>query len=127
MQTILSLVVELAFVAIVVSLIQLLVLVFRSARRPRYLRSGFAESAAVIGIVMGITLSVAMLVAGLIAAGANVFVSLVIAAIVPLAVAFVNERLFHIRDRLQRAEAGDSPFTSRQAAPPANPSQRANA
>jgi hypothetical protein len=110
MQTLFSLILEIALVAITVSIIQLLVLVFRNAHRPQWLRHGFAESVAVIGIVMGITLSVATLVAGLVGAGVNVFVTLVVAAMVPLAVAFVNDRLFRVRDRLRRAETGASPF-----------------
>lgn len=111
MQTTLSLVFELVFVAATVSIIQLLVLAFRNPHRPQWLRGGFAESVAVLGIVMGLTLSTAMLIAGLVGSGANVFVSLVIAALVPFAVAFVNARLFHLRERLRRAEAGASPFT----------------
>lgn len=110
MQTIVSLVFELFFVAATVSIIQLLVLAFRNPHRTQWLRRGFTESVAVLGIVMGLTLSVAMLIAGLVGSGANVFISLVIAALVPFAVAFVNERVFHLRERLRRAEAGASPF-----------------
>ena len=125
MQSILSLAVEFMLVAITVSIIQFLVLVFRNPRRPQWLRHSFVESAAVICIVMGITVAVAILASGLIGAGSNVFVSLVVSALVPLTVAFGNWRLFQVGERLRRAEAGASPFASlsdaRQSADPVQP------
>lgn len=110
MQTIVSLIVELAFVAIVVSTIQLLVLIFRNPHRPQWLRHGGIEAVAVLIIVAGITLSVATLVTGPVGAGVNVFASLIIAAITPIAVAIVNQRIFHVRERLRRSDVGASPF-----------------
>jgi hypothetical protein len=125
MQTILSLAVEFALVAITVSVIQFLVLVFRNPRRPQWLWSSFIESAAVICIVMGITVAVAILASGLIGAGLNVFASLVVSALVPITVAFGNWRAFQVGERLRRAEAGASPFASlsdaRQSADPVQP------
>jgi predicted Na+-dependent transporter len=110
MQSILSLTLEFVFVAAVVSIIQLLVLVFRNPHRPQWLRQSLAESVAVIGIVMGLTLSMASLVAGLVGAGGSVFVSLILTFAVPFAVALVNERLFHLRERLRRADSGGRPL-----------------
>jgi hypothetical protein len=128
MQSILSLTVEFALVAITVSAIQFLVLLFRNPRRPQWLRGSIIESAAVICIVMGITVAVAILASGLIGAGLNVFVSLVVSAIVPLAVAFGNWRLFQVGERLRHAETGASPFAplsdKRQSADPAQPASR---
>jgi hypothetical protein len=128
MQSILSLAVEFMLVVITVSIIQFLVLVFRNPRRPQWLRGSFIESAAVICIVMGITVAVAILASGLIGAGLNVFVSLVVSALVPLAVAFGNWRLFQVGERLRHAEAGASPFASlsdtRQSADPTQPASR---
>jgi hypothetical protein len=110
MQTIVSLIVELAFVAIVVSAIQLLVLVFRNPHRPQWLRYGGTEAIAVLIIVAGVTLSIATLVSGLVGAGVNVFASLIIAAVTPIAVAIANQRIFQVRKRLRRTDAGESPF-----------------
>jgi hypothetical protein len=128
MQTILSLAGEFVLVAITVSVIQFLVLVFRNPRRPQWSRGSFIESTAVICIVMGITVAVAILASGLIGAGSNVFVSLVVSALVPLTVAFGNWRVFQVGERLRRAEAGASPFASltdtRQSADPAQPASR---
>jgi hypothetical protein len=74
---------------------------------------------------MGVTLSVAILASGLIGAGLNVFVSLVVSALVPITVAFGNWRAFQVGERLRRAEAGASPFASlsdaRQSADPVQP------
>src|SRR5690606_12681976 len=102
--------VELAFVAIVVSAIQLLVLIFRNPYRPHWLRYGGTEAVAVLLIVAGITLSVATLVTGLVGAIGNVFASLIIAAFIPIAVAMVNQRVFRIGERLRLSDAGASPF-----------------
>jgi len=125
MQSILSLAVEFILVAITVSVIQFLVLVFRNPRRSQWLRHSFIESSAVICIVMGVTLSVAILASGLIGAGLNVFVSLVVSALVPITVAFGNWRVFQVGERLRCAEAGESPFASlsdtRQSADPVLP------
>lgn len=110
MQTIISLIAELVFVAIVVSAVQLLVLIFRNPQRPRWLRYGGTEAIAVLFIVAGFTLSIATLVSGLVGAGVNVFVSLILAAAVPIAVAIVNQRVFRIGERLRRSDAGASPF-----------------
>jgi hypothetical protein len=110
MQTIVSLIVELAFVAIVVSAIQLLVLIFRNPHRPQWLRYGGTEAVAVLLIVAGVTLSIATLITGLVGAIGNVFASLIIAAIIPIAVAMVNQRIFRIGERLRRSDAGVSPF-----------------
>lgn len=110
MQTIVSLIVELAFVAIVVCAIQFIVLVFRNPHRPQSLRYGGTEAVAVLFIVAAVTLSIATLVSGLVGAGVNVFASLIIAAIVPIAVAIANQRLFKIGERLRRSDAGVSPF-----------------
>jgi len=126
MQTIFSLIVELVFVAAVVGVIQVLVLMFRNPHRPSWLRQSLTESVAVIGIVMGLTLSMASLVAGLVGVGGNVFVSLILTAAVPFAVALVNERLFRLRERLRRAETGKSPFAPlADQAHPVDPAQRA--
>jgi drug/metabolite transporter (DMT)-like permease len=128
MQTILSLAVEFVLVAIAVSNIQLLVLVFRNPLRPEWLRHSFVESTAVICIVMGITLSIAILASGLIASGMNVFVSLVLSTTWPFVVAIANWRVFRIGERLRRADMGASPFgSSSSMTPVADPARRASA
>lgn len=110
MSIIASLAVELAAMAAVVSGIQFFVLAFRNPHRPAWLRAPIVESVAVVTIVMTITLSVSTLVAGMIGAGLNVFAALAAGAALPLAVAFINERLFRVRARLRQADAGQSPF-----------------
>lgn len=102
--------IEFVAVAAVVSAIELIVLLFRNPLRPRWLRTSLAESVAVLAIVMGLTFVLATFISGMIGAGLNVFVALVAGVCIPVLVAVVNERLFGIRERLRRADAGQSPF-----------------
>ncbi len=112
MLTPISILAELIVTAGVVCATQFLVLAFRNPHRHAWLRTTFAESVAVIGIVMGLALTISLLISTLVGSGVNVLVAMGIGIAVPVAVALLNERLFHLRARLRRADAGQSPFTA---------------
>jgi hypothetical protein len=110
MEYVFSLLAEFVTVVAVVSGIQFAILAFRNPLRSPWLRTGLSESVIVVAIVGGLSFSVAMLITGIIGTGIHVIPGVILGVLLPLAVAFANERIFGVRERLRRADAGQSPF-----------------
>ena len=101
---------ELAAVIAAVLVCQFVVLLFRDPHRHAILRIDATQTLAAVALVALACLAVGSLIAGLVDAGVNVFATLGVAAALPLVTAFAGERAFRIRERLRRADAGESPF-----------------
>lgn len=90
--------------------IGLLVLVFRNPHRPQWLRTDFVQTNVAVVLVGVSCLSVAYLIKGLVGVGIDVFTSIGISLALPVAVGIAAARLTDFRERLRRADAGESPF-----------------
>lgn len=93
-----------------VLLIEFLVLAFRNPHRPHWLHRESVQTGAALVIVASLCFSFAAFMTGLLEAGLNVFAALAAALLLPLVVAVVSGRAIRFRERLQRADAGQSPF-----------------
>lgn len=106
-----SLIGELVALAAVVSAIQFAVLAFRNPLRAAWLRTPLAESVSVITIVGALTIAVSMVISGFISVGVNIFVSIAAGLLLPIGVAYANDRIFSLRSRLKQCDNGLSPFS----------------
>jgi hypothetical protein len=94
----------------VIVAIQLTLLAFRNPMRPRWLRGTPAETWATVGMIMSFSVVFGYLMQGLVMAGIPVAAAVVGVPLYVLALSFVLWRLIGGRERLRRAEAGQSPF-----------------
>ncbi|MEC9368511.1 MAG: hypothetical protein VX871_07440 [Pseudomonadota bacterium] len=110
MLILLKLTAELIFLACVTFSIPLVLLAFRNEHRPRMLKKGWVEAAAANGIAIGIVFSLGFLITGLTQTGMNPLFAIIIATTLLFVFAAVVWKLFGVRERLRRADAGQSPF-----------------
>jgi hypothetical protein len=110
MDPISTLVVAAAVAIAFVSFTQFIVLVFRNPLRPQWLRINALYSPVIIAVIATGVLVFAGLVAALAGAGLHVLAALAAALVLMIAVTVANARIFGIRERLERADAGASPF-----------------
>lgn len=91
-------------------IIEFVILLFRNPHRPAWLRKEPAQTAGALLLVGLSCFSFAAFVTGLLEAELHVFTALAMAVALPIAVAFISARAIGFRARLQRADAGESPF-----------------
>lgn len=110
MDTIITLVAETFLIVVTVSIAQLLMLVFRNPHRPAILHH--EAPAIMISIILVVSFGVAVLaeVHGLTQANFDPLLSLILAFALIIGTGWVNWRVFGLTERLQRADAGESPF-----------------
>jgi hypothetical protein len=107
-----TLVFEIAGVIAAVVFIQLVILAMRNPHRPDWLNGEPVQAMVAVLIVTLGCFTIGLLASGLVAAGMELFVMLAISAALPIAVAFLSARIFGFQQRLDRADAGESPFSA---------------
>lgn len=94
----------------IVAGIQLTILIFRNKARPHWLRSRLADTTAALVISTAFAMGLGNEFAAMIATGMSPLVAIVVVPLVYAAATYAFWRLFNCRERLRRADAGQSPF-----------------
>jgi hypothetical protein len=110
MQIVATLVFELVGVVVTILAVQFVILAARNPKRPRWLEVEWVQAMVAVAIVTIGCFSIGLLVAGMVAAGLDLFPTLVIALVFTVVVAWASARILGFRARLERADAGQSPF-----------------
>lgn len=110
MLAIMTVLAELIFLLIVAAGIPVILLAFRNQHRSALLRRGGVEAVAANLIAIGIVFAFGLLIAGLTGAGMNALYAIMVSAVTFFTAATVIWKLFGVRERLRRADAGQSPF-----------------
>ena len=89
------------------------ILAFRNPYRPQWMKGENVEMSATVGLLLVGCLSVGAFIQSATSAGIDVVVTLVLVAVLPTAMLLIAAWLIGYGRRLQRADAGHSPFGSR--------------
>lgn len=106
----LLLVVATLFQAASAGITQLVILTFRNPMREGMLRSEWLAIGAVLALLVLYGLTTTAQIYMLLEVGAGSIASSIIAVAVFGGTLWLNDRLFGLRERLRRADAGESPF-----------------
>lgn len=103
---------EAAIIVVIIGAILFTVLAFRNPQRPRWLRREAMAVTASLAIAAVVCFGIGNMISGAIEAGFGVATAFVLTIVVCIVAGYAMVRGFHIGERLQRSDAGESPFYS---------------
>lgn len=110
MITFMTVLAELIFLFCVAIGIPVVLLAFRNERRPALLKRGSVEAIAANLIAIGIVFAIGFLINGLTGAGMNALYAILLSAVLFFGASIAVWKALDVRERLRRADAGQSPF-----------------
>jgi hypothetical protein len=108
-------------IAVTVLLLLATILAFRNPHRPQWMKAENVEMSATVGLLLVGCLSIGAFIQTATDAGVDVVVTLGLVAVLPTVMLVIAAWLIGYRRRLERADAGQSPFAMRMASPDAQP------
>lgn len=93
-----------------VGAIQFIVLAFRDPFRPAWLKRGGVENVTAVTVTTSISFAVGFEIVALLGAGVTAFAAIAIAPLIAIVSAVVLWKAFHCGERLERTDAGLSPW-----------------
>jgi hypothetical protein len=91
-------------------LLQLFILLFRNPLRPQWMHKGIVVEVATVGIIGLLVIAFGLVISGLVESGVHAFLAIIFAAALVVITVFAGARFLRLRARLERSDAGESPF-----------------